>query len=898
MVDVFDVWGKFSDEGLVFKPLIYHMIDVGSVSHSLWCYSISPVVREEISRYLRTDERSTTLWMSYWAGLHDLGKATPAFQAKIPEAKSALASKGYKFKPSEKPHGLMTAHLISKYFRKNQGLHLPPDLRKTISYSLGGHHGIFPDDLLLSRVNSLDSGNGNWEQVQTMLIKSLADVIGIGSCEQPSPDQGIDGTFFTILSGLTSVADWIASSETFFNFDTDETNLWKYAHESREKARKIIENLKWNSQNRLSPNRSFGEMFPFITTPYPLQEEAINLAENLGRPGLVVIEAPMGEGKTESALFLAERWSSNLRQDGIYIALPTQATADQMFTRTLNYLRGSGRGANLALLHGHAVISQEYQQIRVHGEVPDEPGYEVIAGEWFTHRKRGVLSPFGVGTIDQALLAVLPTKHFFVRLFGLAGKVVIIDEVHSYDLYMSTLLDRLLVWLKALGSSVIMLSATLPSGRRDSMLSTYNGGSFTICSQQYPRITWITGESAGCSHFRSASIPTSGRPKEIRLAWLKDEPDSIIQMVEENIAGGGNIAIICNTVVRAQSTYRFLREHISRDDVEIDLFHARYPYGQRKARQDKVLANFGKGERDPSVKRVLVATQVIEQSLDLDFDLIISEIAPIDLILQRMGRLHRHHRKERPALLAIPTLYVVEPKLDPSGAPDYGLSKLVYSEHVLLRSQFFLQQMEHIQIPSDIESLVERVYGEAELIPPTEAWAIALQRSKKELKEAMAEKESKGMARVIPIPSYERPWDATQHLLREEDPDVHQNLQAQTRDSPPTISLVCLFENGEGLSLDPEGTEIIDLSSEPSYSLIPHLLDRSVAISDRGIVRFFKDRPTPAGWVRSSLLNHHKVAIFRKVFSSLDYICQCGVKSLMLSEEVGVYMMDGDTAEI
>jgi CRISPR-associated endonuclease/helicase Cas3 len=448
---------------------------------------------------------------------------------------------------------------------------------------------------------------------------------------------------------------------------------------------------------------------------------------------------------------------------------------------------------------------------------------------------------------------------------------------------MSTLLDRLLVWLKALGSSIIMLSATLPSGRRDAMLSAYAGHPTAAPVQPYPRITWVVDGIEGGSHFQSAS--SSGRPREVRLAWVKDEPGELAGTILSGIGEGGSVAVICNTVLKAQEIYAFLKDRLAGEGVDVDLFHARYPYGQRKTRQDRVLAHFGKGERDPAIKRVLVATQVIEQSLDLDFDLMITEMAPVDLILQRMGRLHRHHRERRPAALSDPMLLIMEPHKDSIELPDYRSSKFVYSEHILLRSQLSLMQMNVIRIPEDIERLVERVYSGSQIPTPSQAWDLALARSGEEQQAAMAEKESKGIARSIPLPSYDRPWDATRHLLEEDDPDVHKNLQAQTRDSPPSVSLICLYENEGLLSLDPEGLVVIDPSSEPSPSMIPGMLDRAVAISD-------------PGWKRSPLLNHHKIAAFSKLFHSTDYCCPCGDRSLVLSDEVGVYTVDGEPFEV
>jgi CRISPR-associated endonuclease/helicase Cas3 len=372
----------------------------------------------------------------------------------------------------------------------------------------------------------------------------------------------------------------------------------------------------------------------------------------------------------------------------------------------------------------------------------------------------------------------------------------------------------------------------------------------------------------------------------------------ILGKIKEAIVEGGTVAVICNTVAKAQNTYAFLNEHLSGAEVDVDLFHARYPYGQRKLRQDRVLANFGKAERDPRTKRVLVATQVIEQSLDLDFDLMITELAPVDLILQRLGRLHRHHRAKRAAPVASPALYIIEPKSNDAGLPDYAPSKYVYFEHILLRSQLSLKEKQRILLPTDIECLVEKVYGEEELAMPNDAWVQRLAISKKDWEDDMANQEAKGNARVVPLPTHERPWDATRRLLKEDDPDIHQNLQAQTRDSPPNVMLICLYGNEGVPSLDPEGSNVVDLSLEASMDMIPKLLDRAVAISYPAVVRFFKDQPTPSGWRRSSLLSHYKVAVFNKVYGSTAHYCACGGTCLVLSDELGLSTEDAEAIEL
>ncbi|MCL4465046.1 MAG: CRISPR-associated helicase Cas3', partial [Chloroflexi bacterium] len=439
--------------------------------------------------------------------------------------------------------------------------------------------------------------------------------------------------------------------------------------------------LGWTGWSPSSESRDFSSLFPNIESPYPVQREVEVLADRLDGPALVVVEAPMGEGKTEAAVFLEDRWGAALGQRGCYFALPTQATSDQMYGRVLEFMkkRYPADLVNLQLLHGHASLSALFQELLRRGEqqrtlaagleprgIAGESGYDgapagVVAGEWFTYRKRGLLAPFGVGTIDQALLAALQTRHVFVRLFGLAHKTVILDEVHAYDAYMTALLERLLEWLGALGSSVVLLSATLPDGRRLRLVEAYARGAGYCFDEgemraHYPRVSWVS--RAGCGA-RQVGVSTRSTRK-LGLEWVdgalpaESEPFALGERLRAELENGGCAAVICNTVARAQQVYLALKTYFpeTADDGQpvLDLLHARYLYEDRSKRERRTLIRFGKpdGEvemEDGNVRKVrrpnravLVSTQIIEQSLDLDFDLMVTDLAPVDLLLQRSGR--------------------------------------------------------------------------------------------------------------------------------------------------------------------------------------------------------------------------------------------------------------------
>ena len=269
---------------------------------------------------------------------------------------------------------------------------------------------------------------------------------------------------------------------------------------------------------------------------------------------------------------------------GFYLALPTQATANQMHGRVVDFLRNAftapiavGEDVNLVLAHGGAWLRDlERLPKGVYDEDGPRPG-AVGAGEWFLSAKRSLLAPYGVGTIDQALMAVHQVKHVFVRLYGLAGKAVVIDEVHAYDTYMTGLLERLLEWLGALGSPVVLLSATLPTGRRLKLAEAYARVRGDVATEgepvatSYPRMTWLEGGKVCADSFEAADRSK----RSLKLNKIGDSEDAVRDLLLKELDGGGCAVVICNTVGRAQEMYRALQG--SFEPKELGLFQDANP---------------------------------------------------------------------------------------------------------------------------------------------------------------------------------------------------------------------------------------------------------------------------------------------------------------------------------
>jgi CRISPR-associated endonuclease/helicase Cas3 len=915
--DLFRFWAKTTHDKdshpNAYHPLLCHMIDVAAVTLTMWDEVFSSALKERIIKAFELDEETTKKLVSWIAGLHDLGKASPPFTLRADSDSTKKLLKLYEGTlfsrvylrsveaASNAPHGYVTTRTLPSILEEK--FKFSHELADRIAYLIGGHHGVIPrsEDIVTLKTPSR-IGNEAWEKARADLTLLLAETLGVVPDVMSFPlDAKLDHATTMFLAGLVSVADWIGSNANYFpckikDYEKPQTlNAQDYFQEAKDNAHNALTELGWLKWTEPTDTRSFADLFPNLKQ-YPLrtvQKAAIQISSKLKSHGIVVIEAPMGEGKTEAAMFLADYWNVQLCQRGIYFALPTQATSNQMFSRVKKFLatRFDEDKVLLQLLHGHASLSAEFEALKKNGEkafqlegISDDgvckdkycPG-KVVAAEWFTHRKRGLLAPYGVGTVDQALMAVLQTRHVFVRLFGLAHKTIIIDEVHAYDAYMSTLLERLLEWLAALGSPVILLSATLPKSRRKKLLDAYakgltkqpNNNKDEIQEAHYPLITWLTANDTGIEAIET----TEQSSRILHLRWLdgrinedENERFEISEVLREQLVNGGCAAVICNTVDRAQKVYERLKKNFAgkADDGydKIDLLHARFLFKDRAERELRALIRFGKDGEEVTdrngnkhkVKRpdcaILVATQIIEQSLDIDFDLIITDIAPVDLLLQRAGREWRHERSWR-GTITQPILWICKPEKNDKGVLDFSHSGLIYDKHILLRSCLELKKHESINIPANVESLIEQVYNDEREFPNDANATLKnlWDETKAQMLEKRNTKETNANAYRILSPHDNNLLEHFNLQLEEDSPEYHRTRQAQTRDDDmPSISVVFLKPDEKHL-----------LKSKPDISIVKHLLERSVNIAKRGATQELIAREPPSVWSESPLLRHHRL---------------------------------------
>lgn len=653
-----NLWAKTSrDFEDRWHPLILHMLDVATSAVTILMRE-PETTRTRMATILGLEWEQAKPWLLFLVACHDLGKACPGFQCKWKNLSGLAAGKSPN---TDINHAFVSQIALSAWL---QGQGWPDALAELAADAVGCHHGerAAPKTLNDLMGDRRAMGKADWEAVRREIIQALMEVLNPSTTPTKTTLSGPD---FMLLSGLASFADWIGSNEEWFVFgtpaDCGDLNAW---FESRRVcAEHALNAIGWETRTPLAKeSKLFSEVFGF--PPRPLQQAVAEALSELTAPAILLLEAPMGEGKTEAAFFAHLELQRKFGHRGLYVALPTKATGNAMFTRTLKFLRDQGvdRRLDLQLVHGGALLNDTFQNLKV-SSIWDEKEGQVRAGEWFTNKKRALLSEYGVGTVDQALLPILPVRHNFVRLWGLANRVVVFDEIHAYDAYTGTLLIHLLRWLLALGSSAVLLSATLPPSIRRKLASVV---SKTMPAQEvsYPRLTvFQQGEPVFQKHFPA----DPSRRQTVRLQAITPDISGMREALESHLAQGGMGLALLNTVQRAQDLYRLfpdgeplLREGICvgkrlSDGTDVFLFQARFPADRRQQREEQALESFGRlGVR--SGRKVLIATQVAEQSLDVDFDVIATDLAPIDLILQRAGRLWRHARTTRS--VSEPTLLV------------------------------------------------------------------------------------------------------------------------------------------------------------------------------------------------------------------------------------------------
>ena len=798
------VWAKFGydPESHHWLPLWLHLLDAAAVAEHLARHWLAPTTRDLIEREFADSASELTpveelcLLASWIAGVHDIGKCTPAFSVQAKGLDDRMKEAGLAHGPIDLlerrkvPHALAGHLILENWLMDEHDWDFEP--AEALASVVGAHHGIPPTSAALTTDycghEHLLGEDEAWNATRHELLDLVARRTDAADLLPHWARHTWPQHFLVELSGLVIVSDWIASTQAYFPLlPLDDDGARLLAPEAH--ALRVATGLSrleipapWRPRDEgADPDALLTSRFdlPEGSRATDVQARTLRAARSMSLPGLLIVQESTGGGKTEAALMAAEVLAARTHRSGILFALPTQATTDAMFSRELDWLEsieeayaGEGAPSDFAaqLLHGRARLNKEAQQLRRRGyeirdrllgslddstgETPRPIGIgwdeeEARAGRvtgaedrrradlailaWFNGRKKSMLSDFVVTTVDHLLFGAMRSPHLAMRHLGLSRKVVIVDEVHSYSTYMNVYLDRVLTWLAAYGVPVVLLSATLSEARCSSMVDAYRRGLRLAAGERLHRrpapesvhtpfpCLVTAGED------RTEVVATaSGRRSTISLRRLAK--DALVPLLEEALADGGCALVVRNTVRRAQETYETLRERFGED---VGLNHARFTIGDRLAKDKDLLDRFGpprKAGKRPH-RAIVVATQVVEQSLDVDFDLLVTDLAPIDLVLQRIGRLHRHERS-RPPRLAEPTCCIdwlpstssPEPSLEPGAKAIYGEQDMLMSAAALDR---VINGSGVVTVPDDVHDLIEAVYGSDAPIPPLWREAVA-----------------------------------------------------------------------------------------------------------------------------------------------------------------------------
>ncbi|HRW18490.1 MAG TPA: CRISPR-associated helicase Cas3' [Dermatophilaceae bacterium] len=817
---VLAAWGKTDATTGEFLRLHRHLEDAAAMAAALWDSWLPRSVKATISAGLPGGLEDGRRLYVFLAGVHDIGKMAPSFAAKVAKVpgmawvQDRMVQADLPF-PLDRgdgpppPHCRVGQFILEEWFARvvaEAGGVPDRQIARQYAAPVGAHHGVPPSVVDLVNTKSRPHTvhhKGAWRAAQDELLHGMATAAGAIDRLPRWLTTPLPVTAQMQLSGAIVVADWLASDQARFPFTDLST--------SAERAAATLAG--WDLPPAWTADPPDNEVQDLLSRRFPglagvevrgVQRAAVKAAQAMTRPGLLIVEAGMGEGKTEAALLAGEILAAKFGLGGVVFALPTQATSDGIFPRLRDWVGTLGTPrTSIFLAHGKAALNEDYRILAHAGRIagvgdPEDIGDQVaVVTSWLRGRRRGMLANFVAGTIDQVLFAALKARFVPLRHLALAGKVVVVDEVHAADTFMQVYLRRALGWLAAHGTPVILLSATLPPQMREALVAAYLGARPAIPnSRAYPRLTTVTDT---VDVVEVESDPDRRRQLTVELAdeWQEEACRAVTD--------GACVAVVHNTVGGAQASYHALVSRLGAERVM--LVHSRFLATARMDRERQLRHLLGPPDASGhSPQRptgfVVVGTQVLEQSLDIDVDLMVTDLAPIDLVLQRAGRLHRHRRAPgaRPASVSEPRLLVTAvtslseqpPELDAGGAAVYGQAALlralaVLGPHLAGRP---------VDLPSDVPRLVDAAYSAELQAPP--GWQDAWDAAESERRDTTNRLEADASVFLLPDPTDQQ---SLVGLLRqgstEPDDDGSGRARARVRDTDETIEVIVVRDDGQ-----------------------------------------------------------------------------------------------------
>ncbi|MET8702923.1 CRISPR-associated helicase Cas3' [Kitasatospora sp. NPDC004723] len=764
--------------GPAWNPLTAHALDTAACVGQLWDRYLTPALHARFAEAFGAGNAALARRVvMLLAALHDLGKGSGCFLRKFGRGRyddaNLLRGKALRdwkelARAVDLPRDPDDNAQVDARHEHITAAHLPRLLGcagedcagvgpctaglHAVALLLGGHHGHIPG------AESVDRAFGaapfeRWNHVYRPFVAELAELIGVPLDQMPRLVRPERPSVLPLFAGLVILADWLASSEDHFAFRRLEDPPMNWWTASLREAEKAIGEL---LLDRWAPEpASWHDLFPG-TEPRPFQVAALAALPRNG-PALVIVESDTGSGKTRLAFAAAHSLALRCGHQGLFLAMPTRAATGQIGAELRAFATRASGGtgtAHLAVVHGGAegtelahrlldgtrtphqgVLEALHDSIEAGISTDTAPDREngstrVVLHPWYLRRCLGLVSTFGIGTVDQLALAPQRTRHWMLRLLGLAGKVVVIDEAHAYQLFQQRMLGAAVEWLADAGASVVVLSATLPSAVHRLLVEAWCTGQQRPLDDLGQRGPITVVDQTGVLTRAGAAKPSEPVRTGVRLA-PDPGPERLARHLLAEGTRGGITSVIRNRADSAIELYgatASLAEQYGWGEHEIVLLHGRLMGRHRLPIEDRLIGSLGPGNdrarTNPSrpARLLVIATQIVEQSLDIDVDRMYTDLAPVDLLLQRRGRLWRHpanRTAEQGDWAPLTVLWHPDPAglpiVEPPGNNDglvYAPYTLAATWHALTRRRRNADGVYPMATPGHSRALVEEVYGD------------------------------------------------------------------------------------------------------------------------------------------------------------------------------------------
>ena len=833
--DACRLWGKSRGLDTPY-PLLAHLLDTAATAQIVVDRLVPASLAGAVAAQMGVPLADWAQTVKVLAGWHDMGKASCGFQNYDQNGCPSWLA-GRTDAADAGRHDTIGAYLVWDQLSDRQS-------RYRASQIVGGHHGTIPSP---NRQHLRAWGGAGLVDANppARLIKArrkLWDVLESSLGELP--DTALPDTAASTILAIVVLSDWIASSQRFLReqqsaFDSTGMEPLTHLRRAKDLAAAHLDHAGLAAPKRRLPPTTSRVLGPSSPPPrWTALQESIDSLFSPSGPGIAVICAPTGEGKTEAALLAALRLSEAAERHGLFFAMPTIATAEGLHDRLASVIkRTSPDGERLRRVHSQAVLYNDGTLTTV----SDDTAAMRAAALWMSGTRKAMLAPFGIGTVDQVLLGALKAKHSPLRLFGAALGTLVLDEAHALDPYMRMLLVRAIEWLAALGTPVVVLSATMPRKRISELVAAYQAGA-RLTDTPAPTDVALSDLPPSATGYPMWAAWTAGdgwtaASTDPRRSWtlrlnVEDTAaggltERIAAVAVEAAAAGECVLVVRSTVRDAQDTYEAVRglDPTLRPGETVEILHSRMSHAYRRVRSLQLMAELGPDPSRRPKRLVLVATQVVEQSLDVDFDLLVTDPAPIPVLLQRAGRVRRH----RPPPEGQPVVARVLWPLTADGEPHRGSP--IYSRADLMAARTCLTQASSVRsltvhVPADVPDLVERAdpegaeqfeFDDTDANEAEEATLAQLVRIDGDM--------SEGLRWAIPAPGHDSPLSDLTGLL---DSDEH---HPGTRHRARSVLVVPARRIGEGWSLR-DGTQIDRYPRRiPDHEAVKAVFDAAIPVS-------------------------------------------------------------------